>query len=118
MDKNDVLLEAKHALETLDTEEIIACYTSDFSFEDTTLKMTITTREELRAYFTRLFKMQGVAFSDIHIYPGDTWAAIEWTQSFDKGGKRINVRGASVIELQGNKIKRESLYYDSSGYKA
>lgn len=108
------LLDAKQALETLDHRAIFTIYAEDFLFEDVPDGLRITDRAELEGYFTHLFSLPGVKFSDIRIYDGGTFAAVEWTWSgiHRRTGEVYRVRGASVIELRGGKIARESIYYD------
>jgi ketosteroid isomerase-like protein len=110
------LLDAKKALETLDLTKVASIYAMDFIFEDVPAGQRITDRARLEGYFTRLFSLPGVEFSDICIYDGGTFAALEWTWSgiHRMTGEVYHVRGASVIELRGGKIARESIYYDPS----
>jgi steroid delta-isomerase-like uncharacterized protein len=108
------LLQAKKGLEELDIDQILDVYAEDAVFEDISDSQRITDRAQLRNYYEQLFSLPGVAFSDICIFDGQIFAAIEWTWSGRKRqtGKEYHVRGASVIELRDGKIIRESIYYD------
>jgi len=110
----NVLQEAKAALEGLNSDKILELYADQFVFEDTPAKLLITDRKKLGEYFQQLFSLPEVSFSDIQIYEADSFAAIEWTWSGVKRttGEAFRVRGASIIELEGSKVRRESIYYD------
>ncbi len=73
------LLDAKEALETLDLAKISRIYATDFIFEDIPGREVINDQAALHGYFSRLFALPGVAFSDIRIFDGGTFAALEWT---------------------------------------
>jgi ketosteroid isomerase-like protein len=110
----EALVEAKEALEELDADKILSAYAENAVFEDISAGERITDKARLRVYFERLFSLPGIAFSDIRIFDGGSFAAIEWVWSGLRrdGGGPYRVRGASVIELHAGKIARESIYYD------
>ncbi len=109
-----VLQDAKEALESLNTDQITRCYADEFLFEDTSARERCIDQASLREYFQHLFALPQVSFSDIRVFEADQFATIEWTWGGvnRSTGEPFKVRGASVIELAGNKIKRESIYYD------
>ncbi len=109
-----VLQDAKEALEGLNTDKIIKIYADEFLFEDTSSKLSIKDRKALVKYFQRLFTMPQVSFTEIRIFEADRFAVIEWTWGgvSHNSGEPFRVRGASVIELSGGKVWRESIYYD------
>ena len=108
------LQDAKEALESLDTERILSIYHDAFLFEDLPSGARITERPALEAYFRSLFALPDIAFTEVNVHEAPTFAVIEWTWSgtSQSSGKRYEVRGASVVELAGDKIARETLYYD------
>lgn len=107
------LQKAEEALVNLHAEQLAACYAEVFLFEDPQDKQRITRKQDLLQYFQRLFALPEVAFTDVRVYEGETWAAIEWTWRGErKDGGSFAIRGASVIEHRGDKILRESIYYD------
>lgn len=110
----NVLQEAKEALEGLNTDKILEIYADKFLFEDTSARQRITDRKTLRVYFQQLFSLPEVSFSDISIYEAQGFAAIEWTWGGTNrtSGIPFRIRGASVIELAEGKVCRESIYYD------
>jgi ketosteroid isomerase-like protein len=108
------LAHAKQALEQLDTELVLSAYADDLEFEDIPSGESILDKQGLRVYFKRLFSFPNVAFSDIAVREVADFAVIEWAWSGTKrsSGDPYRVRGASIIELRGGKIRRERLYYD------
>jgi len=114
--KSNTLLDAKQALEELDVNKLLNAYSEYAVFEDIPANLRHTDKTELRAYFEKLFSLPGVAFSDIRIFEGKEFAALEWVWSGLKPdtGKHFSIRGASVIEMRNGKIESESIYYDRS----
>jgi ketosteroid isomerase-like protein len=108
------LRDAKTGLEALDPDKILAAYHDSFLFEDPPSSKSIADRAALRSYFEALFALPDVAFTDITVHEGETFAVIEWTWSGNGPSTRVpyEVRGASVLELEDGKITRETLYYD------
>lgn len=96
------------ALADLDCDALVALYAADAVFEDPALGQTVTGREALRAYFTNLFSLDGVGFSDVVGFAcGDSGAA-QWTWT----AAGFVIRGASIFELGPGGIQRETIYYD------
>jgi len=110
----DVLRRAKAALESRDTGTIITLYADDAVFDDASSGETYRGKEELRRMFQDLFTSPGAEFSDVVVHEGKGWAAIEWVWSGTKRGTgaRFRVRGVSILELRGDKVARETIYYD------
>ena len=83
-------------------------------FEDTSSRERITNKAELQEYFTRLFSMPGVSFSEVSFFRVGDRGAGEWTW----GGKSLQsgtdfaIRGASLFSLEGASIKADTIHYD------
>jgi len=105
-----------------DLERIVSYVTDDIVFEDVAMARVMRGREELKGFGKDSF----VAFPDFKIelkviFTSGNWAGAEWFMSgtflgdspgLSPTGKSFSVRGASICELRGGKLKRESLYYD------
>jgi len=117
---SQVLHKAKVALEQLNAEALTACYGEECLFEDTTSAKTIRTKKEVLEMYRRLFTLPSVRFSEVVVWEGSGWAAVEWTWSgrSQVSGTPFRIRGASVIELRGGTIARETLYYDPRPFLA
>src|SRR5215831_16429565 len=110
-----------------DTAKMLALFTDDCVYEDVTLGVVNHGKEELRAFADGTF----AATPDFKVeltarFVAGNWAAMEWVMSgTHKGdfpglpatGKRFSaVRGATVLELQGSKIRRNSDYWDAATF--
>jgi steroid delta-isomerase-like uncharacterized protein len=103
-------------------DQLLAVFTDDVIYEDNPLGSTFRGKEELRAFAQGFFN----AFPDLKavitstVVSGDR-AASEWrftgTQTGDLSGmpasnKQMDLRGVSIYEFEGGKIKRKIDYWD------
>jgi steroid delta-isomerase-like uncharacterized protein len=110
-----------------DTAKVLALFTDDCVYEDVTLGVVNHGKEELGAFTDGTF----AATPDFKIeltarLVAGNWAAMEWVMSgTHKGdfpglpatGKRFSsLRGATIVELQGGKIRRNSDYWDAATF--
>ncbi len=107
-----------------DPERVVALYAEDALFEEVVLGGAVTRgHDELRAYAAAVY----AAFPDFASTPSggfvtDDRAVVEWvltgTYTGQFGtlppgtGQRVEVRVASVLELEGNLIRRDAEYWD------
>jgi len=110
------------AWNTHEVEKILPYHTDDTVYEDTVAARVMHGKAELRTFITETF----TAFPDFKIdikafFVSGEWAGAEWVMSGTfKGegfglkptGKSFSVRGATIIELRGDKMKRNTDYYD------
>lgn len=109
-----------------DIERIASFFTDDCSYEDVALGVLNRGKEQLKAFVQATF----AAFPDFAIEPrslfaAGEWAATEWVMSgthhgdlpeIPATGKGFSVRGVSILELQGGKIRRNSDYWDMASF--
>ena len=103
-----------------DVDRVLAVFTDDVLYEDVTFGLTVHGRAELRDFAHFFFS----AVPDLHLQCTKTFVSgghgsIEWIFSgtdvgIFKTGKTFSVRGATVIEVRGGKISRNSDYYDAA----
>jgi steroid delta-isomerase-like uncharacterized protein len=106
-----------------DAAQIAALFTPDGVYEDLAFDLYASGTEEITAFAEGFF----TAAPDLHIdllagFGTDEWAAAEWLFSgTDSGGvagepsgKRFEVRGATIFELQDGKASRNTDYYNAS----
>ena len=105
-----------------DVGKVGSIFTDDCVYEDVTMGIVNRGKIELETFARGIFE----AWPDFTIqltsrFAAGSWAGAEWTMSAThKGdlpglpatGKRFSIRGATVFELQGEKIKRVSDYWD------
>jgi steroid delta-isomerase-like uncharacterized protein len=112
------------------TTNVAALYTADAVYDDVPTGLTNVTLGTDVAGFIRSFLEQ---ISDIDVtlrsgFGSGDWAAAEWTFSISYTGQlpglppgtgqRIDWLGATVYELEGDKIRRSADYYDNTGLLA
>lgn len=114
MTNSELLHNAAAALEALDTEYLVSHYADSFLLEDAPNSLRITTKEQLTSYYRNLFALPGVGFEVTSLFTCGGWAGLEWIWSGTKPGQDggYRIKGASIIEIRGGKIARESIYYD------
>jgi steroid delta-isomerase-like uncharacterized protein len=116
------------AWNTHDIEKILPYVTDDTVYEATVAGRVMHGKAELRAYITDSFN----AFPDFKIdlkafFVSGEWIGAEWVMSGTfKGvlqpfglkptGKSFSVRGATITELRGDKLKRNTDYYDGAAF--
>ena len=106
-----------------DADRFIALFTDDCVSEDVPVGVVNQGKQQLRDFANVVFE----AFPDYAIqlttrFAAGSFGSAEWlmtgTHQGDLGDmpashKRMSVRGASVFELQGGKIRRNSDYWDN-----
>jgi steroid delta-isomerase-like uncharacterized protein len=105
-----------------DVETFVALFTDDCFYEDVPLGLSASGKEELRAFVTPLM----AASPDFRlrltskVVAGDR-GGTEWEMTgthegdlpgLPRTGKRFQVRGASALELAGDRIRRCTDYWD------
>ena len=105
-----------------DVEKAASFFTDDLVYEDVPMAAVQRNKKEFKdswnTFFTKCpdFKLEFKAS-----FATDAWAGSEWVMSgthagdwpgMPATGKKFSVRGASICELRGGKLRRESLYWD------
>jgi len=107
-----------------DVEKIASFFTDECVYEDVALGKINRGKEELKAFITATFN----AIPDFKLELKSSFSAGEWmaTEGDMSGkqageyfgipatGKRFSVRGASILELRGGMIRRNSDYYNGA----
>ena len=108
-------------------ERVLGHFADDCVFEDVTLGATARGKDEFRSLLEGAFEaVPDIEYDVTSRLITARGAAIEWVMSgTHKGdfpgmpatGKRFSsVRGASILELEGDKIRRESDYWDAATF--
>ncbi|HJT57888.1 MAG TPA: ester cyclase, partial [Ktedonobacteraceae bacterium] len=107
-------------------EKLFSLVTDDCIFEDLGTGTFARGKEEIKSFFESIFHAVPDFKKELTSqFSVGNWAASEWTMSGTQTGdfpsvpatnNYAAVRGASVFELQGNKIKRCSEYWDMTTY--
>ena len=111
-----------------DIERFLSYCTDDIVYEALAGARVMHGKAEMRPYLGEVFS----AFPDFKIdltsaFASGKWAATEWIMSgtfkgvlqplgLQPTGKSFSVRGASILELQDGKGRRNTDYYDSADF--
>jgi steroid delta-isomerase-like uncharacterized protein len=122
-DADRALIGMANAWSSHDVDKLLALFIDNCVYEDVTFGVVTRGKSELRGFAEATFK----AIPDFNMevtsrsVAGDR-ASMEWVMTgTHKGdfpglpatGKRFSVRGASIVEVQGAKIRRVSDYWDA-----
>jgi ketosteroid isomerase-like protein len=96
---------------SLDPERVIAFFTDDVSFEDTTLGHRVRGTERMRRFVQASFdRMPDARFDYVGHVATETDFALEWVM------QPIQVRGLSIGTLRNGKISSQRDYWDGSKF--
>jgi steroid delta-isomerase-like uncharacterized protein len=109
-----------------DMDRLLALFTADVVYEDVTMGAVNHGKAELRAFGEGFFVgFPDVAFEVTSRFAGRTSGALEWVMrgthrgdlpGMPATGRQVDVRGASIIEFAGDKIRRCSDYWDMATF--
>lgn len=114
-DAPSILQAYEDAWSSGDAAQVAALYTEAAIRDDVPTGTTSNGRAEIEAFAAGLFAVDNDILLDVTDgFVGETWAVVEWTFSgiHQATGAEVTFRGASVLELEGGLISRESDYYD------
>ena len=115
------------AWEVADTDAILATFTEDAVFEEVPIGVVTRGHDELRAHIGGL----KTAFPDFALVVTDAfvagdWAAAEWVVTGTYSGQfpglpagtgqSVTIRGSSILELEGGKIREDREYWDAYAF--
>ena len=119
------LIESVFAAWANQADTLVELFTDDVVYEDVPFGAVNRSKDELKAFANGFFG----AFPDVHftidsLHVDDAHAHAEWsftgTQTGDlpglpaTGGK-VHVRGASIIQIRGDKVCKQTDYWDFAG---
>lgn len=117
---DELLKEIAVALESLDGDRLTRHYAEDAVFEDPAAGQVVHGHDQLATYFATLFSLPAVQFEVVSIFGAGEAAAAEWVWRGVSRESRESfaIRGASIFQLRGGKIQRETIYYDPATWLA
>lgn len=110
-----------------DVEQVLALFTDDCVYEDVTFGVVVHGKEELRAFANGAFAaVPDFKFELTSQFVAGSFGAIEWVMSgthqrdfpgLPATGKPFSlIRGATIVETSGGKIRRNSDYWDAATF--
>lgn len=105
---------AKAALESRDIDAMVLLYADDAQVLDASSGERYRGPVEIRRMFEALFSPPTTKFVQLSLRQAPGWGVLEWTWCFRPKGsdKESRVRGASLFEVRGDKVVRETIFYD------
>jgi steroid delta-isomerase-like uncharacterized protein len=112
-----------------DIEKLLSFFTDDCVYEDLATAVVKHGKDELRDLLKDLFvSIPDVQLEFKSIFRSGGWAAMEWVMSgtytghsniakIAPTGKSFSVRAASILELRGDKISRNSDYWNFASFR-
>jgi hypothetical protein len=95
-----------------DTDMAVSWYSPRVLFQDTTTAGEPGGVEEAKAWHAKLAAVPDMSMDLKSVIAGKGWAVARWVLSGDDStGVSTGVRGATLFEVRGGKIVRQTLYY-------
>jgi steroid delta-isomerase-like uncharacterized protein len=117
-----VLEDWERHLNAHDAARFVTLFTDDVVYEDVTFGAVNHGKAETQAFIESFFPaFPDLAFEVTSRFAAGDRAGLEWVMTgthrgdlpgLPASGKRCNVRGATIVELAGGKIRRNSDYWD------
>lgn len=99
-----------------DVEEVVACYTDDVVYVDPNTRGPVEGADAMRRYLTKLFGRWQMHWTvkEIFALADADGSAARWHASLTSRatGNTAEVEGIDLIIIEGDKIKRDEVYYD------
>lgn len=104
------------AWNTQDVDAVLGCYTEDVTYRDPNTRGAVNGAGGMRRYLMKLFSAWKMHWSLREAYPlsDREGAAVLWHASFQKagGGQTVEADGMDLVLLEGERIKRNEVYFD------
>ena len=106
------------ALRTLederDVEPLVEVHTEDCEVGNVSVPKTFTGHEGLREFWTSYRNTFGEMRSTFrNVLAAEDKAPLEWTTEGASDGEEISYDGVSILEIEGEKVKRFMAYFDA-----
>jgi len=125
-DQQRLIIEQLAAWSAHDIDRLLRLFAADFVYEDVTMGAVNRTTAELRAFGEGFLSgFPDVTFEVRSSFANGANGGAEWVMrgthagdlpGMPATGKRVDVRGASVFEFAGDKIRRVSDYWDMATF--
>jgi ketosteroid isomerase-like protein len=119
MDKQSLITIAQQVLDAWnrqDVDAVVDCYAEDCAYLDPNTRGPVVGRENLRRYLTKLFSRWQMHWTMRELFPlaGDEGSAFLWHARLTPagGGPTVEVEGMDLALLQGDKLRRNEVYFD------
>ena len=125
MDKKELIKMSESVLgawNLQDVDKTVACYTPDLQYCDPNTRGVVNGADAMRRYLRKLFGAWEMHWSLREVFPftGVQGGAFLWHATLKKpgGDKTAEVDGMDLVILEGNRIKRNEVYFDRAALAA
>ncbi len=101
------------ALQNKDAAAVAALSAATIAFADTASSTVGRSPGDVQRYYAKIFSTPAdLAFTNLRYAVGRGWAAVIWTAG--RRSYKASGSGVTMLEMRDGKIRRETLYYNSS----
>lgn len=105
-----------------DVERVVACYTPDLVYRDPNTRGEVRGADALRRYLRKMFATWRMHWTAREIFPfaGTDGTATLWHASLQPlaSDSAIEVDGMDLVLLEGDRLKRNEVYFDRAALAA
>lgn len=99
-----------------DVELLVEIHTDDCEVGNVSVPGTFRGHEGLREFWTSYRSTFGEMKSEFrNVFAAEGGAALEWTTEGTSSGERVSYDGVSILEFEGDKVRRFMAYFDTRG---
>jgi hypothetical protein len=96
-----------------DPDRLLSYYHADAMYTDPAHRDGLKGHEEIRKYFIKLLDVyRDWKWKPIEVFPIRTGAIVKWECTIPVGPDVIHETGIDIVEIEGNKIMRNEVYFD------
>jgi hypothetical protein len=100
--------------ENEDVEPLVEIHTEDCEVGNVSVPETFNGHEGLREFWTSYRSTFGEMKSEFrNVIATEEGAALEWTTTGTSNGDSVSYDGVSVLEIEGDKVRRFMAYFDT-----
>lgn len=94
-------------------ENLLSFYDKDAFYLDAMWPMGLTGREVMKKYFEKLLsRYPDWRYRAIDIIPAEKGFVLKWELTVPMGNEKTTIRGLDIVEVVGNLITRNEVYFD------
>ncbi len=97
-----------------DVELLVEIHTEDCEVGNVSVPGTFRGHQGLREFWTSYRSTFGEMKSEFrNVFAAEGGAALEWTTEGTSNGERVSYDGVSILEFEGDKVRRFMAYFDT-----
>ncbi len=94
-------------------DELLSYYHEEALYSDPAHRDGLKGKDQIRKYFVRLLDVYRTwKWKPVEVFPIESGAIVKWECTIPVGPEIIHETGLDIVELSGNKITRNEVYFD------